>query len=248
MSNDLIEALEETRDTLAKVLLKIRRDAPDLSGKLLGHADQVIARVDALLDAPANDLDRDEAIRVWHTHCDAFSSKLGAHPPSPVIDAMLSFAGKSAHRSHQEAAQELSLAVQYEAEQAAKRCDQPASIDLLPHDDILRYACRVLSGDHPTREDKAQARKGLMQLRQSIRPVASPAPSESAAKDAARYRWLRDVGYDDPNDGTLAVFHLHAGKGDYAARITCEVADLDKTIDAAMAASGGESDAGREGK
>jgi hypothetical protein len=74
------------------------------------------------------------------------------------------------------------------------------------------------------------------------------APSESAAKDAARYRWLRDVGYDDPNDGTLAVFHLHAGKGDYAARITCEVADLDKTIDAAMAASGGESDAGREGK
>ena len=50
----LIEALEETRDTLAKVLIKIRRDAPDLSGKLLGHADQVIARVDAMRDAPAN--------------------------------------------------------------------------------------------------------------------------------------------------------------------------------------------------
>lgn len=47
----LIEALEEMRDTLVKVLIKIRRDAPDLSGKLLGAADQIVARVDALLDA-----------------------------------------------------------------------------------------------------------------------------------------------------------------------------------------------------
>lgn len=54
MTDKLIEALEETRDTLAKVLIKVRRDAPDLSGKLLGHADQVIARADALLDAQAH--------------------------------------------------------------------------------------------------------------------------------------------------------------------------------------------------
>ncbi len=46
----LVEMLEETRDTLAKVLIKVRRDAPDLSGKLLGHADAVIARADAILD------------------------------------------------------------------------------------------------------------------------------------------------------------------------------------------------------
>lgn len=37
--------------------------------------------------------DRDEAIRVWHKHCDNFSDVLGKVPPSPVIDAMLAFAG-----------------------------------------------------------------------------------------------------------------------------------------------------------
>ncbi len=37
--------------------------------------------------------DRDEAIRVWHKHCDKFSDVLGKTPPSAVIDAMLAFAG-----------------------------------------------------------------------------------------------------------------------------------------------------------
>jgi hypothetical protein len=46
----LMDMLEETRDTLAKVLIKVRRDAPDLSGKLLGHADAVITKADAILD------------------------------------------------------------------------------------------------------------------------------------------------------------------------------------------------------
>ena len=36
--------------------------------------------------------DRDEAIRVWHAHCAPFKSWLGTIPPSPVIDAMLTFA------------------------------------------------------------------------------------------------------------------------------------------------------------
>lgn len=59
-----------------------------------------------------------------------------------------------------------------------------APIDFLPHDDILRFACRVLSGDAPTAEDKAEAKRGLMQLRQSIRPSAPREPE-----------WI-----DDPHD------------------------------------------------
>ncbi|WAC75311.1 hypothetical protein OU995_11695 [Roseateles sp. SL47] len=48
----MTDLLEEARDTIAKLLIKIRRDAPDLAGKLLGYADQVVARVDAALDSP----------------------------------------------------------------------------------------------------------------------------------------------------------------------------------------------------
>lgn len=42
--------------------------------------------------AEGDDLDRDEAIRVWRRHCDKFSDALKKEPPSPVIDAMLEFA------------------------------------------------------------------------------------------------------------------------------------------------------------
>lgn len=38
------------------------------------------------------ELDRKEAIRIWHKHCDAFSSVLGSAPPACVINAMLDFA------------------------------------------------------------------------------------------------------------------------------------------------------------
>lgn len=48
----MTDLLEEARDTIAKLLIKIRRDAPDSAGRLLGYADQVVARVDAALDSP----------------------------------------------------------------------------------------------------------------------------------------------------------------------------------------------------
>ncbi|MEN9885565.1 MAG: hypothetical protein RL758_143 [Pseudomonadota bacterium] len=35
---------------------------------------------------------RNEAILMWHKHCDSFSDALGKAPPSVVIDAMLEFA------------------------------------------------------------------------------------------------------------------------------------------------------------
>lgn len=56
-------------------------------------ADRMDAAIDAI-DAAAMPAvpDRDEAIRVWHRHCDKFSHALGDHPPSVVIDAMLTFA------------------------------------------------------------------------------------------------------------------------------------------------------------
>ncbi len=100
----LIEALEETRDTLAKVLIKIRRDAPDLSGKLLGHADQVIARVDALLDAQAH---RSQARRdlIERLKSQATAHRYMAETESAdlIDEAVIALA---AHRSQQEVAQE----------------------------------------------------------------------------------------------------------------------------------------------
>lgn len=47
---------------------------------------ELVRRRAAALDS------RDEAILMWHKHCDNFSDALGKAPPSVVIDAMLEFA------------------------------------------------------------------------------------------------------------------------------------------------------------
>ena len=58
-----------------------------------------------------------------------------------------------------------------------------ASVDFLPHDDILRFACRVLAGEAPTASDKDEARRGLTLLRRSIRPAASAPSREVPAEE-----------------------------------------------------------------
>lgn len=68
---------------------------------------------------------------------------------------------------------------------------ESAGADLILADDnALRYACRVLDGDHPTREDRREARKLLMAMRTRIRhpapPSAAPVAQEGAA-DAQHY-------------------------------------------------------------
>ncbi len=52
----------------------------------------VMALYAAPVAAKQAEPDSEEAIRIWHKHCDPFRSKLGEHPPSVVINAMREFA------------------------------------------------------------------------------------------------------------------------------------------------------------
>lgn len=67
-------------------------------------------------------------------------------------------------------------------------------------------------------------------------PKPAPAPLSEDAKDAARYRWLRDFHHGDVQD---ELPYIAAGEGyDGAWALTGE--DADKEIDAAIAAQGGK--------
>lgn len=59
--------------------------------------------------------------------------------------------------------------------------DKPTAVDFLPHDDILRFAARVLDSDHPTAEDRKTAAREIRQLRASIRPVHQASVPEPVA-------------------------------------------------------------------
>lgn len=122
---------------------------------------------------------------------------------SAIEDWALSPGGKPAFMASKIVDERIKVAIRAYAAEAVARAlaasapaseYQPASVDFLPHDDILRFACRVLAGESPTASDKEEARRGLMLLRQSIRPVASAPsrevpgwmPIETAPKDGTR--------------------------------------------------------------
>ena len=92
----------------------------------------------------------------------------------------------------------VALGASWEGLAALAATHKPASVDFLPHDDILRFAARVLDSEHPTAGDRKTAARELRQLRQSIRPVHQ----ESAHKPVA----------PTDRDAAIRIWHKHCDK------------------------------------
>ena len=168
----------------------------------------------AAAPAPAPEIDRDEAIKIWHKHCAPFRSELGHHPPSCVISAMIEFARPvaaapaPAPRSKADRVHAIVDAGPYPGMSAA-------------FDAHMGAECWT---DPAYRQDAAT---WAAAWKAAVRATAAPAPHPDTA-DAERYRWLTTLHHDmETRRAVYDVMRSHVNQRG--------AQDWDAAIDAARA-------------
>ena len=103
-----------------------------------------------------------------------------------------------------------------------------ALIDLIDAYAETRHRC---GGIYNARTEAA--RKAVIEALSGVQAQPAPAPLSDDAKDAARYRWLRDTSNaDDPSH--MIALHIREEQND------ASLSGIDAAIDAALAAQGGK--------